>query len=96
VSEASIIMSQISKGVLMSIGCRSVSAIDKGVQFVVGPTTRRVVKIVVNPLDLYDISVQSMRTDLSWDMEYEVSNIFADQLNDLLLFIERRVWGGEV
>jgi len=87
------IIRQIEKGVLMSIGARDLDFLDNGVQFKVSNSTRRIVQIKLNPLDLYDIVCKQMKSDWTWVMEHESSNVYVENLSETLLNIERTVWG---
>ena len=87
------ILGQIENGVLMSVGARDFDFIEKGLQFKVSNKTRRIVQITLNPLDLYDVVCKQMKSDWTWVIEYETSGVFADSLSEILLHVEKAVWG---
>lgn len=87
------ILHQIEKGVLMSLGARDLVFLEKGLQFKVSNLTRRIVQVTLSPLDLYDVVCKQMQSDWTWLIEYESSGVYAENLSEVLLFVEKSVWG---
>jgi hypothetical protein len=87
------ILSQISKGVLMSIGARDFVFTPDALTMRVSNSTRRLVSIRLTPSDLYEVYCKRMKTDFTWVTEFAVDHLFFDQLDEVLLDIERTVRG---
>jgi hypothetical protein len=95
-----VLWSQIPVGVKMSLGMRDAAIIDdgKGVEARVGPQRpQRKVKITLNAADLYDIQLWKMKTGsrgfASWQLEDSYDSLYADQLGEVLLWMESKNWG---
>ena len=87
------ILSQIGTGVLMSIGARDFVFSPDSLTMRVSNSTRRLVQIVLTSQDYYEVYCKRMKTDLTWDTEFAVDMLYFDQLDEVLLDIERTVWG---
>ncbi len=87
------ILSQISKGVLMSIGARDFVFSPDSLTMRVSNSTRRLVHIVLNSQDYYEVYCKRMKKDFTWEVEFAVDMLYFDQLDEVLLDIERTVWG---
>lgn len=90
---ASVILSQISSGVLMRIGARNFREDDKALEFNVSGSHRRFIRIELMPSDLYYIKCVRLADGLVYKTEFAVDMIYADQLDEVLLDIESSVWG---
>jgi hypothetical protein len=90
---AKTILGQISKGVLMSIGARDFVFTPDSLQMRVSNSTRRLVSIVLASNDLYEVYCKRMKTDFTWVTEFSVDCLYFDQLDMVLLDIEKEVWG---
>ena len=92
-----IILSQIPFGARARVGVRELTWSSKDptwLEFRVGPSNpHRIVRIQLNGHDMYDITCWKVnRTSFHRVVEYETFDIFFDQIEDILLIIEK-AWG---
>jgi hypothetical protein len=98
VKVGNIIWSQIPIGVKMSLGMRDGEVKDNSLEVRVGPMRpARKVKITLNGSDLYDIELVKMKKGkegfVSWQREDSYDSLYADQLGEVLLWMESKNWG---
>ena len=93
-----IIWMQIPIGVKMRLGMRDGVTTHSSLECRVGPMHPiRKLEISLNAFDLYDIKLSKLKKGSqgfrSWVIEDEYGSVFADSLEEVLLWMESKNWG---
>lgn len=92
-ADPQVILSQIGRMTLMSLGAREVVNLGCGIRFNVGRGKSRKVVVKLAANDTYAVEVVRLRRDFTAVSEFFAEGVYCDQLAELLLQAADECWG---